>query len=188
MSHTLLNGRIAVACSFMFTVAASCPGSDSSGLDGIVTYDVTTTLDSFSFETAAPSPPDCPNFTMYCTHFRAFSGAELSGTLVFDPSAATSIDLAPTGTFEGKFCDAIDYKDLTGCTHVAVQPPTAYGVGFWPPMSPGSPFNGKVGSSAAVTFSGMNAGDSVYGRVSWIQNAGRSPPTHRGTFVARRRK
>src|SRR4051794_14572863 len=48
-------------------------------------YALTTTLDTFNFTTTAPSPPDCPTATSsgFCVHARPYSGATLSGTLVF---------------------------------------------------------------------------------------------------------
>src|SRR2546428_9073089 len=76
MSHRLTNASTLAACVLAVAIASHC--NDPAGVGPtVITYDVTTTLDAFSFETGAPSPPDCPNATLYCTHVRAFSGAEL---------------------------------------------------------------------------------------------------------------
>jgi hypothetical protein len=74
------NTTALAACVLAIGIVSNCREPVTGG-PTVIKYDVTTTLDSFSFETGAPSPPDCPNSTLYCTHHRAFSGAELSGTL-----------------------------------------------------------------------------------------------------------
>jgi hypothetical protein len=71
-------------------------------------YDMTTQLQTFSFETAAPSPPDCPSQTLYCTHTHAFAGASMTGTLTI---ARDSV----YGNFGGLFCSA---WSLDGCSAV----------------------------------------------------------------------
>src|SRR4051812_45943848 len=93
----------------------------------IRTFDVTTTFDSFSYETSAPSLPDCPpeppGFPPYpyCTHYRAYSGATLTGTFTTAdtfPALPTSGSFSAKGSFSGQFCDAIDNASATGCVHV----------------------------------------------------------------------
>ena len=188
MSH-ILTSRRTLAIALAIALAPNC--TEPAGVTRI-TYDVMTTLDSFSFETGAPSPPDCPNSTLYCTHTRAFAGAELSGTLILIDSASNPTEYVPTGTFGGKFCDSIDYVGLTGCQHVAVIPPTTYDGGLWLRVPSGSSgFVGQVGGlnfTRAIFFAGTVAGDSAYGTVRWLEETGRSPPSHWGRFVARRRR
>ena len=82
-------------------------------------YDVSTRLLTFSFETAAPSPPDCPGYTLHCTHHRDFDGATLGGTLTVTRDSVY-------GNFEGLFCSA---WTLAGCS--AVQPVAAMDFPFY---------------------------------------------------------
>ena len=161
------------------------------------TFDLTTVLDSFSFETGGPPPqPDCPNnTTQYCTHFRAYSGATLTGTLVLVPEAnpgATFERFLTVGSFGGTFCDAIDTQTLTGCTHASAVATTTYSDGSLSKntLDAVSDFAGTVGGAGLgpnVRLIGMMSRDSLYGRVQWSQFVARSPPTHIGRFVARRR-
>lgn len=147
-------------------------------------YDVTTRMTTFSFETPAPSPPDCPSPTLYCTHVRPFTGASFTGTLTVTRDSVY-------GNFGGLFCNA--WSDI-GCTSVLPMPAADYayytatkilnGAG---PFSialrvPGSEFNPIAG------FSATPDADSLYGTVYWAKYPGRSPPTHRGTFVATLRR
>jgi hypothetical protein len=189
MSHKLTNASTLAACVLAVATASNCNEPAAVG-PTVITYDVTTTLDGFSFETGAPSPPDCPNATLYCTHYRAFSGAELFGTLILTDTASSASELVPTGTFGGKFCDSIDYAGLTGCLHVAAIPLTPYEGGLWPrPQT--IDFTGTVGGrdfSRVIFFVGKSSGDSLYGTVRWMEKEGRSPPSHLGRFVAHRRK
>jgi hypothetical protein len=51
-------------------------------------------------------------------------------------------------------------------------------------------FSGSVqisSSGASAAFTGALHGDVLYGKVTWRQTAGRSPPTHWGYFIAQRR-
>jgi hypothetical protein len=84
------------------------------------TYDFVATLTEFSFETSAPSLPDCP-YQGYCTHHRPFAGATLSGTLRFRDGMLKD---EAAGEFGGLFRDAWQL-DL-GCTHVSELQPTSY--------------------------------------------------------------
>ena len=192
MSHSLSHRSTLAACALAVAIASNC-NEPAAVVPTVITYDVTTTLDSFSFETGAPSPPDCPNSTLYCTHRRAFSGAELFGTLILIDSASNPNEVVPTGTFGGKFCDSIDYAGLTGCLHVGAIPLTVYEGGLWPrrALDTTSLFFGQVGgrgSTRAIYFVGKSSGDSLYGTLRWVQMVYRSPPTHYGRFVARRRR
>jgi hypothetical protein len=175
---------------FAFAVAIAANCAEPGGLDrqaGLTTYDVTTTLDSFSFETSGPG---C--LSLYCFHFRAFAGAELTGTLTLPDSALRPDDPLATGTFGGTFCDSIDYVDLTGCLRVATIRVMAF-EGYVSPRMPDDPtfslFMVSRDSTPEITFSVLRAeGDSLVGRVSWTLRPWRFPPTHYGRFVARRRK
>jgi hypothetical protein len=154
-------------------------------------YDVTTVLDTFSFETAAPSPPDCPAFTLYCTHVRAFSGATLSGVLHITDDGRGSDSLKGSGTFSGFMCASVDYAGLTGCTSVKSR--TDYYASSHSTVAPGSlSLELEAGELSdykpLLSFLGNFAGDSIAGRVYWRAAAGRSPPTHWGRFIARRRR
>lgn len=166
-------------------------------------WTLTTHLDSFSFETAAPSPPDCPGYTMYCTHVRTTTdGAFLGGTIDVQDSSSSVDTLAKTvfasGMVQTRFCDEVDYSYVTaaGCLHVGDLAVVAYGG-----QITGTPDSTATGSLAVVigepgdVFGGnitmrshhaTFAGDSIYGSMYWGQSGGRSPPTYRGTFVLRR--
>jgi hypothetical protein len=144
------------------------------------TYDVTTTLRTFSFETGAPSPPDCPAYSvLYCTHVRSFDGASLTGTLTITRDSVY-------GQFGGLFCSA---WTLDGCTGVRSMPSTAYTYNMNPSAIPdaGSFYLSVRGPGEFDPFVGFNAtadADSLYGDVHWAASPGRSPPTHYGQFVA----
>lgn len=146
-------------------------------------YDLTTRFQTFSFETGAPSPPDCPGYTMYCTHTRAFDGAALEGTLIV---ARQSV----SGRLGGLFCSE---WSLAGCSAVKAMPTADYGyVPRFKALDGVGAFHiqlqlgGYADSfTPLVFFHGTASGDSLYGTLSWSQYQGRSPPTHSGTFVAR---
>lgn len=143
-------------------------------------YDVTTRLQTFSFETPAPSPPDCPSYTLYCTHTRAFDGASLTGTLTITRDSVY-------GNFAGLFCSA---WTLDGCTAVSAKAPEDYPYYSADKVVAGAGFSTWVGGGqrSNVRLSAMASGDSLYGSVYWAQYVTRSPPAHRGTFVARLRR
>ena|SRR5215216_1650808 len=160
------------------------------------TYDVTTVLTSFSFETGSPSPPDCTSSGPYCTHIRPnTAGATLDGTLVVEDTVVSNSAgrfLILNGTFTGRFCDSIDTRTLTGCTRVGPPTVISYPLG-------GIDLTGdtlKHGSVRATSSSApphiefwdvVYGKDSLSGRLDWAMTINRSPPTYRGTFVARRR-
>ena len=140
-------------------------------------YDVSTRLLTFSFETAAPSPPDCPDYTLYCTHHRDFDGATLGGTLTVTRDSVY-------GNLEGLFCSA---WTLAGCS--AVQPVAAMDYPFYwadKVVSDKGTFTLWLGSGSRpnVYLNATASGDSLYGSVYWSLYVYRSPPTHIGTFIA----
>jgi hypothetical protein len=141
-------------------------------------YDVTTQLRTFSFETSAPSPPDCPYFSLYCTHRRDFDGATLGGTLTVTRDSVY-------GDFRGMFCSAWSLPD--GCS--AMTPLAAIDYPYYSAtkvVTGSGPFTLWLGGGfrSNVYLSATQSGDSLYGSVSWAQVVYRSPPTHSGTFVA----
>ena len=167
------------------------------------TWELTTHFDTFTFETGSPSPPDCTSTSPYCTHKRTtVDGAYLGGTLQVQDSlgmhgvVATSVQA--NGVLMQSDCDSIDYRGLTGCTHVRPRAAVSY-VGD----ITGTPDSTTTGSLDVVIHilpdqygdiwtamrarSATYAGDSIYGRVVW-GDYGRSPPTYYGSFVMRRVK
>ena len=167
------------------------------------TWELTTVLDTFSFETPAPSLPDCPYHTEYCTHYRTnTAGAGIAGMLEVSeqtPGADPAADLLVEGDLMASFCDVIDYQGLTGCTHVSDSKSVHYTgsiSGFTTDSTMGTlhfvigepdPTGFGLGQqlrSYAVTVDS----DSMYGNIYWGSGGGRSPPTYRGTFVAHRQK
>jgi hypothetical protein len=187
----LLLTAIAVACS-----DATAPDRRHP-LSG--TYDVETTLTTFSFETAAPSPPDCTSFTLYCTHVRPATGVPLSGVLVVGDSTVPIDRLTDFrdvhGTFTGRFCDTIDYQTLTGCAHLGESTTIDYPLGTFVVASTYATdttlvltLRTRESLGPNVMLSGMRfRGDSLTGAITWRMTVNRSPPTFYGTFVARRR-
>ena len=141
-------------------------------------YDITTKLDAFSFETPTPSPPDCPNTVSdYCTHERAFDGATLGGTITVTQDSVY-------GNLEGVFCSS---WSLAGCSAVKAEAATDYpyydGTKVVPSLGPFSLWLGET-SRPNIHLDATASGDSIYGDIRWSLYVYRSPPTHRGTFVA----
>jgi hypothetical protein len=173
-------------------IASSCgdPATAPPATPVVRTYDVTTVLDEFYYETSAPDP-DCPGAQLHCSHVRAFSGATPTGTLTTPDSFPTllgSVVLNVTASFGGQFCDSID---RTGCLHVG---PIAM-----------APYQGTLSVTAntvsatvdgpltdvchpVVELLGVRVGDSLSGSVKWYLCPNRSPPTHTGQFIARLHK
>ena len=166
-------------------------------------WTLTTQMDTFSFETG-PSTPDCTQYNPYCTHYRAtVNGAYLSGVLqVKDSFGLKGIDVPivqASGALTRAFCDSIDYKTLTGCTHVGDQVAVQYtGLIEGVPDSTttgslnlyiGEPDNGTGFFLSVRSYNGLTyAGDSIYGKFLWGMDAGRSPPTYIGRIVLHRVK
>jgi hypothetical protein len=174
---------------------AACtePSTRSHPLAG--SYDLTTVLDSFSFETSAPSLPDCP-YQGYCTHRRAFQGATLTGSMNISINPIHRDSLAAQGSFAGLMCDVVDYQHLGGCLHVAPRTDAYLTQPDYQHSYTDSTFqllmrtDGPVETAYTRPFlflTGTLRGDSISGEVSWLRSQGRSPPTHYGTFVGRRR-
>lgn len=199
-----LDSRLLPALFGAIVVIAAC--SDSTRPDWLHPlagrWELTTHFDTFSFETGAPSPPDCPGFTEYCTHYRTTTaGAYLGGTLELMGSNSKTDRLSDTvyasGTLQVSFCDSIDRQGLTGCAHVSDRAAIEYrGTIVGSPNSPtpsllvniGEPGDGfglqRVMRTYSLKYSAF-AGDSIYGPIYWGEG-GRSPPSYRGTFVMRR--
>lgn len=183
----------------LIVVAAAC--SDSAApqpknpVDGV--WDVTTVLDTFTFETSPASYPDCDQYAQYCTHRMEADGAILSGTLTIrddvpDDDALESAELS--GSFVGRFCDDIAFVGATGCLQL---PPSTIEYPIAVVYGPSSDASGAI-FSAWLSADGMLSpkigltnvefdGDSLHGDITWSLTEGRSPPTYRGTFVAHRR-
>jgi hypothetical protein len=178
----------------MVVVAANASCNLVGPNESVDVYDVTTTLETFSFETSAPSPPDCPftpNMSPYCTHVRAFTGATLTGTM----SLTASVDsIIPAGTFTGKMCSSYGVSTPNGCAAVTERT-DEYGPGSSQsrvhPDGVTITIRMRVGSNLdfkpLLGLYGAIHGDSITGQVVWSAAPGRSPPTHYGKFVAVRR-
>jgi hypothetical protein len=197
-----MRSSVSLRLLLLTVIAAGCGdavapvgGHPRSGTD-----DVPTRLQTFSFETPAPSPPDCPDFTLYCTHVRPANGATLSGVLVIGDSTApigTLTDFRDVhATLTGRFCGEIDYQALTGCTRLAEPATLDYPVGTFvvaPDFATDTMLTLTVRAAESlgrnVMLTGVRfRGDSLAGAIAWRMTVNRSPPTFRGTFVARRRK
>jgi hypothetical protein len=198
--------RLPLVLGTLLVAAAACQDATvahpQSPLVGV--WDVTTTFQTFTFETGAPSPPDCPGYTMYCTHSRTTTdGAYLAGVLEVrdtstdgDPAHRTVV---ASGPFDVSFCDVVDFDGLTGCTHVSARAVIDYSgaISGVADTSMHQSLTLDVGEPGGDVF-GLNrqlrsydatfAGDSMYGSIYWGSGGGRSPPTYHGTFVAHRRK
>lgn len=174
------------------------------------TWDVTTVLDQFSFETGVIlGDPECTN-TFYCTHHRPANGATLAGALVIGDSVAQgSVPGTPPlswleypvvrGTFTGRFCDTVDYQTLTGCTHLGetttLDYPSGYFRGYPSGPSPADTSYGGVvrgpnpaGRNISFVIVSIDGTDAFSGRVYWEMTTGRSPPSYSGRFIAHRRR
>ena len=164
-------------------------------------WELTTHFDEFSFETPAPSPPDCPGSTWYCTHRRTTTdGAYLGGLIEVRDTSSTAATLTRTVSASGpvvaSFCDVIDTQNLTGCVHVSDRATVTYAgqISGDPDSSNtktldvliGEPGNANGDNLVLHSYEASYAGDSVYGPARWRHSGGRSPPTYFGTFVLRR--
>lgn len=185
---------IGVACSDATGVSRSSP------LAGV--WDVTTALDTFTFEAGPPAPGCSINF-MYCAIIRPTSGASLSGSLtITDDVGSDTRMLSPTvvsASFQGAFCNSIDYTNFTGCLHVGPSTARDYSTGS---VTLGADF--ATDSVLALMVRGADeapqqypsvhfndvkiAADSMYGSLVWTLTVDRDPPSYRGTFVAHRRR
>ena len=92
----------------------------------------------------------------------------------------------------GRFCDAIDYIRVTGCTHASDVPATGFPSGSIEGPVPASAVPGNARGAMQgpiaqrIGLSGVFYGDSIVGRVYWQLVTDRHPPAYTGTFVARR--
>jgi hypothetical protein len=186
---------------FAALLVASCGSTEPRHVSGplVGTWDITTALDTFTFETPAPSPPDCPAFTLYCTHLRADTLGRLAVTLTIGDSVVTTTGAGVynevSSVVWGSFCDSL--PNLGTCAHARPIGPVVYPIGqVTGPRSviaagdrvQGELWGPTVGQREIVSLSGRFDGDSIIGTVYWAMYVSRSPPSHRGTFVARRRK
>ena len=184
---TAVNGVIRGLRFGTATLTASAPGvapatATIAVLPPAGTYDVTASLNEFSFEVPGPVPPDCPQ-PGYCTLRRPYTGASLTGTLVIGNKGIT------TATFSGTFCDAASASDPSGCTHVSPKVPAEYanriitydGAAFVATMQVGDY------STPIIRLSSNSSNGDFAGSVYWSTYVSRSPPAHDGTFVARLR-
>jgi hypothetical protein len=193
MRSTLLTARAALVV-VALAVLPACRSTEPLPVPPLAgTYEFTTVLDTFSFETPAPSPPDCPAATLYCTHFRADTNGRLSGTLtVGDQITITGGDTTYTlvaATIAGRFCDAIDRVTLTGCTHVRDVATMSYSRGEIEgrPLTSGERYARIQGpDNQGLSIAARFSPDSIVGRVYWTEFVTRSPPAYRGSFKAYR--
>jgi hypothetical protein len=107
-----------------------------------------------------------------------------------------------SGEFGGLFCDSMGGGGPVGCLHAGEVAPQLYPAGglvLSSSFATDSGFSGGVdvfvptpttgtNNSPMISLTGTLAGDSLFGRVSWVLHPYRSPPTHSGRFVARRRR
>ncbi|HEX5971518.1 MAG TPA: hypothetical protein VFY85_06300 [Gemmatimonadaceae bacterium] len=202
-----LDSRLLPALFGAIVVIVACSDSTRPRLQSplVGQWELTTHFDTFSFETGAPSPPDCVYADMYCTHFRTTTdGAYLAGVIELQDATSSTDTVTKTvlasGMVQTRFCDQVDYNYTTavGCLHVSDLATVSYaGQITGPPDStatqaldvvigePGNVFGGNI---TMRSHDATYAGDSIYGKLYWGQSGGRSPPTYRGTFVLRRVK
>jgi hypothetical protein len=148
-------------------------------------YEVATKLDAFTFEIGAGPPPwPCSSSMMYCTIVRPDSLGRLAGTFTTDETVSGTPTI--TATMTGQFCSNYD---LTGCLAVGpsftvtfTDPGTYRAAGSAWLRGPGDGSTADVLSLSDITVTP----DSMFGKVYWSLSMNRSPPSHQGTFVARR--
>jgi hypothetical protein len=189
MTHSrLLRPTLVLSC-FAIVLAASCressvePQRVARPMTG--TYDFTTVLDTFSYETTVGAPGTC---TIYCPHVSADSTGKLAGTFTVGDSVAyfyifgslvyREVSAAITGTFAG----------------TPIQETYPSGLLSGPLLMPDAVDGSKVyvqlegQTTAAVDLVGTVAGDSITGTAMWTLHSGSGHgPRYTGHFVARRR-
>jgi hypothetical protein len=152
-------------------------------------YDFTATFNQFSFETPAPSPPDCPasgsNLT-YCTHLRPTTMGSLTGVLTISEPTSEQTSDSVSALLSGHFCTGWTVDQ--GCTAVGPDT-TAHYVGaisrgalLHVSLQVADPFGAYATLSNVV-----ETPDSLSGDLNWALHVDRSPPSLYGHFVARRR-
>ncbi|MEO7714433.1 MAG: hypothetical protein ABIV10_16090 [Gemmatimonadaceae bacterium] len=192
--------RVALFAMSALGVFAACsstePRPDPLSLEG--RWIVSTSLDTFMFETGVPSPPDCPSsIGMYCSHRRADTTGRLSIVMTIagdsvNASGARQFRLV-SDSVSGLFCDQIA-STLSGCGHVSPIGPTYYPEGRFAPTgdplaATGATYIRLDGiNEQYVGLSGTLAGDSIVGRLYWTQSFNRFPPAYAGSFTARRQR
>lgn len=178
------------------TACESITGSKSRHpLQGM--YELTTLLDTFSFETSPYMVPGCEGASMYCTLRRPMSDATLGGTMGISGGPGPSG--AATARLNGRFCDAYDWQVPSGCARLGPLADRDYPYGSvnitrLPGSDPDS-VEIRLGDEGPIDQSmpkiylfGRRVGRDIVGRVYWARTINRSPPSHRGTFVARLRE
>lgn len=162
------------------------------------TYELSTTMTKFTYETGPIGYADCPNqASLYCTHVRApLDSAMLAGTIVLSSPTDSVPFFSTSATLTGRFCDSIDPKTSLGCVHVG--PPTVQvysggGISVAKSFPTPSDVSGTMrvpdpdDLGAHVDFIEAHAdADSIYGTLLWELTVNRSPPTYYANFVMHR--
>lgn len=202
------------ACSNSTVPASQKRSSRSPKHPLIGVFDVTTTLDSFSFEGVGAR---CTPFAPTCALVRPVSGGFLAGALtigdslvVFDsilprsgiqpvPARDTTLARLPIvrASFLGRACANIDLSGSSSCVAFADTVRTEYSVVVRPVITSVNPGSQR---ELAVTLrdtalsqhtldlvTTRAIGDTALGTVRWQTASGRNPPTFYGTFRAVRR-
>lgn len=174
----------------------SITGSSSKRpLEGM--YEITTQLDTFSFEVSPYMVPGCEGALMYCTLRRRMTEATLGGLMGISGGSGPSG--AATARLNGRFCDAHDWQIPSGCARLGPLTDREYPFGSvsvarQPGGAPDSVEirlgdEGPIGQKIPkIYLSGRRVGRDIVGRIYWARTINRSPPSHRGTFVARLRE
>jgi hypothetical protein len=193
-SEARLRGApILLLCSAAAMMAACESITDSPRHQLAGTYELTTLLDTFTFETSPYMVPGCEGALMYCTLYRPMNEARFDGLLVLSGGAG------PTGSAtaqtNGRFCEAHDWQIPSGCARLGPATDRDYPYGAVTILTrPGSDADSveivlgreSPGAMPTVRFWGRRSGDDIVGRIYWSLTINRSPPSHRGTFIARR--
>ncbi len=189
--------RLLLTGSILAVLGAGCDSVAAPQRPLARTYDLTTVLDTFSFETSPYMVPGCEGALMYCTLRRPMTEATLGGLLVL------SGESGPTGTATaqttGRFCEAYDWRVPSGCTTLGPSVDRDYPYGSvsittWAGNAPDSVViqlgrAGPIGQDMPTIYLwGRRVGSDIVGRIYWSLTINRSPPSHRGTFIARLRR
>ena len=159
------------------------------------TYEFTAAFDTFSFETSPYMVPGCVQGFLYCTLRRPMTEATLSGVVLLSgPAGPIGDAVAHTS---GRFCEASDWRVPSGCAVLGPVTDREYRFGKVTllPGSEGDPDSVMIDlgrdapidqSMATLHLWGHRSGDDIVGTIYWSLTINRSPPSHRGTFIARR--
>jgi hypothetical protein len=159
-------------------------------------YDVTTNIDSFSFEGGSSHCPIPPGT---CAIVRPFTGGYLAGVFTIGDSleaVSTTTDRLPIvfGTFAGRPCAQEDFNASTGCAALGDTVRDDYNKVLMPIVTPTAPeyqrsFDFMLATSIAgqrvLEFRSIRAtGDTVWGTLRWQTRVMRNSPTFYATFRA----